>query len=208
MSIQRLSCFFNLCSSWSSCSNKRRRDCLLPPPAAGCAAAQASPPHRTHIAGLAIPLLTHTCCYSPATADEPVNPHTVVLPSAWETTAESSLPPCRFLPRPRRRPPPWCSRRGLVNVVNDRHASEVDCTWRGRQLGPQPHARKCLLITRKIMIPPPDIRDPPKGPLYFAKKTLPPLTARTHQLYLRTQGSASLLRTKKMNTPPVSWDPV
>ena len=69
-------------------------------PAAGSAAAQASPPHRTPIAGLAIPLLTHTCCYSPATADEPVNPRTVVLPSAWETTAESSLPPCRSLPRP------------------------------------------------------------------------------------------------------------
>ena len=97
-------------------------------PAAGCAAAQTSPPHRTPIAGLAIPLLTHTCYYSPATADEPVNPRTVVLPSAWETTSESSLPPCRSLPRPRRRPPPWCSRRGLVNVVNDRHASEVDCT--------------------------------------------------------------------------------
>ena len=75
-------------------------------PAAGSAAAQASPPHRTPIAGLAIPLLTHTCCYSPATADEPVNPRTVVLPSAWETTAESSLPPCRSLPRPRRRPRP------------------------------------------------------------------------------------------------------
>ena len=96
--------------------------------AASCAAAQASPPDRTPIAGLAIPLLTHTCCYSPAMADEPVNPRTVVLPSAWETTAESSLPPCRPLPRPRRRPPPWCSRRGLVNVVNDRHASEVDCS--------------------------------------------------------------------------------
>ena len=64
-------------------------------PAAGSAAAQASPPHRTPIAGLAIPLLTHTCCYSLATADEPVNPRTVILPSAWETTAESSLPPCR-----------------------------------------------------------------------------------------------------------------
>ena len=64
-------------------------------PAARCAAAQASPPHHTPIAGLAIPLLTHTCCYSPATADEPVNPRIVVLPSAWETTAESSLPPCR-----------------------------------------------------------------------------------------------------------------
>ena len=101
-------------------------------PTAGCAATQASPPHRTPIAGLAISPLTHTCYYSPATADEPVNPHTVVLPSTWEITAESSLPPCHSLPRPRHLSPPWCSRRGLVNVVNDRHASEVDCMWRGR----------------------------------------------------------------------------
>ena len=64
MSIQRSSCFFNLCYSFSSHSNKRRRDCLLPPPAAGYAT------------GLAIPLLTHTCCYSLAMADEPVNPRT------------------------------------------------------------------------------------------------------------------------------------
>ena len=106
MSIQWPSCFFNLCSSCSSHSNKRRRDCLLPPPAVGCAAAQASPPHHTPIAGLAIPLLTHTYCYSPARADEPVNPRLVVLPSAWEKTTESSLPPCRSLPRSRRRPPP------------------------------------------------------------------------------------------------------
>ena len=65
-------------------------------PAAGCAAAQASPPHRTPIAGLAIPLLTHTCCYSPATADEPVNPCTVVLPSAWKQLP--SLPCLRVVP--------------------------------------------------------------------------------------------------------------
>ena len=32
------------------------------------------------------------------------------------------------------------------------------------------HIRKCLLITRKIMIPPPDRRDPLEGPLYFVKK--------------------------------------
>ena len=107
-------------------------------PAAGSATAQASPPHRTPIAGLAIPLLTHTCCYSPATADEPVNPRSVVLPSAWETTTESSLAPCHSLPRPRHRPPPWCSWCGVVNMVNYRHASEVDCTWRGWQLGPRP----------------------------------------------------------------------
>ena len=126
-------------------------------PAAGSTAAQASPPHRTPIAGLAIPLLTHTCCYSTATADESVNPRAIVLPYTWETTAESSIPPCRSIPRPHRCPPPWFSWCGLVNMVNDRHASEVDCTWRGRQLGPRRHARKCLLITCKIMIPPPNI---------------------------------------------------
>ena len=60
-------------------------------PAVGCAAAQASPPHRTPIADLAIPLLTHTYCYSPATADKPVNPHTVVLPSACDWTGASSM---------------------------------------------------------------------------------------------------------------------
>ena len=32
MSIQRPSCFFNLCSSCSNRSNKYRRDCLLAPP--------------------------------------------------------------------------------------------------------------------------------------------------------------------------------
>ena len=112
-------------------------------PAAGCAAVQASPPHRTPIAGLAIPLLTHTCCYSPAMVDEPVNPRTVVLPSAWETktTAESSLPLCCSLPRPRRRPPPSCSRRGLVNMVTtDMHLKwtvrgEADSWVHGRTQG-------------------------------------------------------------------------
>ena len=38
----------------------------------------------------------------------------------------------------------------------------------------QAAARKCLLITRKIIIPPPDSRDPPDGPPYFVKKTFPP----------------------------------
>ena len=39
-------------------------------PAAGCAAAQASPPHRTPIAGLAIPLLNH-CRIFPGSASSP-----------------------------------------------------------------------------------------------------------------------------------------
>ena len=109
--------------------------------AAGYAAAQASLPDRTPIAGLAIPLLTHTCCYSPATADEPVNPRTVVLLSARASTAASSPAPHRPLHRPRRRPPPWRSQRGLVNVVNDRHAlkwtvrGEADSWVHGRTQG-------------------------------------------------------------------------
>ena len=45
----------------------------------------------------------------------------------------------------------------------------------------QAAARKCLLITRKIIIPPPDSGDPPDGPPYFAKKTFPSLSARTHR---------------------------
>ena len=36
------------------------------------------------------------------------------------------------------------------------------------------HTRKCLPITCKIMIPPPDSWDPPEEPLYFAKKMSPP----------------------------------
>ena len=35
-------------------------------------------------------------------------------------------------------------------------------------------ARRCLLITRKIMIPPPDSKDPPGWPLYFVKKNVSP----------------------------------
>ena len=80
MSIQWPYCFFNL---WSSCSSrpKQRRSCrVLLPPVAGCDAAEASPPRTTPIAGQAIPLLTHTPCYSAATAAshrcEPVNPRT------------------------------------------------------------------------------------------------------------------------------------
>src|SRR3954464_9261611 len=128
MSIEWPSCFFSLCSSCSSCSNKRRRDCLLPPPRGRlcCRVGLTSPPY------------SHRWPSHPST-----HPHLLLLSgdgrrtskpsysSAWETTAESSLAPCRSLPRPRCRPPPRCSRRGLVNVVNERHPSEVDCMWRG-----------------------------------------------------------------------------
>ena len=56
------------------------------------------------------------------------------------------------------------------------------------------HIRKCLLITRKTMIPPPDSWDPPEGSLYFAKKHSP-----CYQL--GPTGNASLLRTKNEYSP-------
>ena len=116
MSIQWLSCFFNLCSSCSSHSNKHRRDCQLPPPRGRLCCR----------AGLTAPPYSHRWPSHPST-----HPHPLLFSgdgrrtskpsysSAWEITAEYSLAPCRSLPRPRRRPPPWCSRRGLVNVVNE-----------------------------------------------------------------------------------------
>ena len=56
---------------------------------------------------------------------------TLVLSTTWAATAVSSPAPCHSLRRPRRRPLPWCSRHGMVNLVNERHPSEVDYTWRG-----------------------------------------------------------------------------
>ena len=56
---------------WSSCSShpNQRQSCrMLLPPVAGCDVAEASPPPTTPIAGQAIPLLTHTPCYSAAMA--------------------------------------------------------------------------------------------------------------------------------------------
>ena len=56
---------------WSSCSSRpnQRRSCrLLLPPVAGYAATHARLPHPTPTSGQAIPLLTHTPCYSVATA--------------------------------------------------------------------------------------------------------------------------------------------
>src|SRR3954468_18810627 len=90
-------------------------------------------PHRP----LLLPPLARPSLYSPTppvilrrrqphTAAEPINPRT---PLAWASTAASSLAPRCPLPRPRGRPPPWCSRRGVVNVVNDQLPSEEYCTW-------------------------------------------------------------------------------
>ena len=70
MSNQRPSCFFNHWSSYSSRPKQRRSCRLLLPPVAGCAAAEASPPpYYTHRwPGHPSSPLTHTPCYSAATA--------------------------------------------------------------------------------------------------------------------------------------------
>ena len=53
---------------------------MLLPPVAGCDVVEALPPPTTPTTGQAIPLLTHTPCYSAAAAashcSEPVNPRT------------------------------------------------------------------------------------------------------------------------------------
>ena len=46
------------------------------------------------------------------------NQSTLVLSTTWAATAVSSPAPCRSLRRPHRHPPPWCSRRGIVNDVH------------------------------------------------------------------------------------------
>ena len=106
-------------------------------------------PHRP----LLLPPLARPSLYSPTppvilqrrqphTAAEPVNPrtplragfHCCVFPGSASSPSKAS---------PSSRPPPWCSRRG---VVNDRLPSEEYCTWRGRQLGPrQPQGSASLL---------------------------------------------------------------
>ena len=117
----------------------------------------------------------------------------LVLPSAWASAVVALWAPGGSLLGPRPHPPRLCS--GAARSTWSTNNSHRKRLIVGAHIG------ECLLITRKIMIPPPDSWDPPEGPLYFAKKTFPPLTCRTHQLYLRTQGSASLLRTKNEYSP-------
>ena len=149
----------------------------------------------TPTARQAIPLLTHTPCYSAATTA-----------SHRSRTSEPSYSSPRGLPLPRL---PWLRVvpfLGLAVVHRPGALGVARSTWstnnsHRKRLTVGVHTRKCILIMCKIMIPPPDSWDPQEGPLYFVKKMFPPLIGQTHQLYLRTQGSASLLRTKKMNTP-------
>ena len=164
MSIQRPSCFFNL---WSSCSSrpKQRWLCrLLLPLVVGYAAAEASPPPTTPTAGQAIPPLIHTPCYSAAT-----------VASHHSRTSEPSYSSPRGLPLPRL---------PRLRVVPFLGLAVVHCLvllvqhgQRGQGMASIGHglyverltagstavARKCLLITRKIIIPPRYSGDPPGG---------------------------------------------
>ena len=105
----------------------------------------------------------------------------LVLPSAWSSAAVASPALGGSLPGPRPRPPRLCSRHGRSTwATNNSHR---------KRLTVGAHTRKCLLIKRKIMIPPPDSWDPTEGPVYFAKKRSP-------RCQLGPTGNASLLRTK------------
>ena len=130
-------------------------------------------PHTTPTAGQAIPPLTHTPCYSAATTASHCSRTSEPL-----YTSPRGLPLLRL---PRLRIVPFL---GLAVVQTTTRVLSV----RRGQCGQWPTsigrvlyverltaesttaARKCLLITCKIIIPPPDSRDPPDGPPYFTKK--------------------------------------
>ena len=141
------------CLSWPTVMPRRpHRPLLLPPLAQG------------------IPLLTHTPCYSAVTAA-----------SHRSRTSEPSYSSPREhpLPRlPRLRVVPFL---GLAVV---HRLGALGAAWsttfhrkstvRGEADSWVHGCSKCLLITRKIMIPPTDSRDPQDGPPYFVKKCSPP----------------------------------
>ena len=132
-------------------------------------------PDTTPTASQAIPPLTHSPCYSAATA---ASHHSELVNSRTPSTRGHPLPRL-----PRLRVVPFLvlavvHRRGALGTAwsmwstTDFHRKS---TVRGEaDSWIQAAARKCLLITRKIIIPPPDCRDPSDGPPYFAKKTFPP----------------------------------
>ena len=148
---------------------------MLLPPVASCAATEASPPPTIPTTGQALRR------QQPHTAAEPVNPrtplrmciHCSVYPGSAPSPSQASPSSTALVLLA------WRSQRGPGTASIGRGLYVERLT-----AGSTTAARKCLLITRKIMIPPPDSRDPSNGPPYFA-----PLTAGTHQLHLRTQGS-------------------
>ena len=85
MSIQRPSCFFILCSSCSSRSNKRRRDCLFPPPRGRLCCR----------AGLTAPPYSHCWPSHPST-----HPHLLLFSGEGRRTSKPSYSPPRGQPLP------------------------------------------------------------------------------------------------------------
>ena len=125
--IQRPTFFFNLSASSPSasgtaCSSLRR------PAALFCAPRSETLPRRRP----GHPSTPHLLLFSAECRPTPhPNQSSFPLLSVCDSTAASSPSPGRSSLGPRRRPPPRCSRRGMVNVVNDRLPSEEYCTWRG-----------------------------------------------------------------------------
>ena len=166
------------------CQSKGRRASqsliflLQPPnPASAGPPAPASRGQLYYRAGLTAPYYTHRWPGHPSTHPHP-------------STFVASPPPCHSLPRSHHRPSRWCSRHGVVNVVNKRQHRKRDVHGKADSWdphGPWPHASKYLLITPKRMNTPADSSDPPSISSH-ARKCL-------------------LITHKKMNTPPASRDP-
>ena len=136
---------------------------MLLPPVAGCAAAEASLPPTTPTASQAL-RQRH-----PHTAAEPLNPRTPLHVGIH----------CRVFPGSVSSPS-WASPLSTALVLSARPGQCGQGTTSIRRVlyverltaGSTAAARKCLLITCKIIIPAPG--DPPYGPPYFAKKRFPP----------------------------------
>ena len=142
--------------------------------------------------GKTIPPL-RTSCYSLSSVGPPHTRTSQVSHSSLSATPLSRLPHLRVVPV-------WglavVHRLGALGAAWSTYESHRKRTVRGEPdgwdpRGPWSHARKVPPYYALY------VHCTWEGLLYFAKKTFPPLTGRTHQLYLRTQGSASLLRTKK-----------
>mgnify|MGYP005845900697 CR=1 FL=1 len=84
-------------------------------------------------------------------------------PNPHPSTTMGSPPLGHSLPRSHHRPSHWCSRHGVVNVVNKQQHRKRDVhgeadNWDPH--GPWPHASKYLLTTPKRMNTPADSSDP------------------------------------------------
>ena len=126
--IQRLAFFFNLSSSSSSaagtaCSSLRCTVALLRAPRS-----ETLPYRRPGHPSTPLHLLLFSAECSPSPHP---NQSSLTLISVCDSTAASSPSPGHSCPEPRRWPPPWSARHGVVNMVNKRESSEEDCMWRG-----------------------------------------------------------------------------